>query len=153
MKKLISIGIALALLTMAVVPAAVGADPYGEGTYEDPPTYAKVPFAMIASGFALVGNLMGPLEPLLAGAGVSLPIALEDVGAVTDEVAGWTYGPLSWSVDMMGWGMDLGAGIVGAVGPTLGLPEWIGDVISDIACGLFTPWNEAIDSDTFSPCP
>jgi hypothetical protein len=42
-KKLISIGVALALLTMVVVPGAVAA-------YTTPDTYAKVPFAIIQSG-------------------------------------------------------------------------------------------------------
>ena len=51
MKKLISIGVALALLAMVVVPGAVAA-------YTPPVTYAKVPFAIIQSGFELIGDLL-----------------------------------------------------------------------------------------------
>lgn len=140
MKKLISIGVALALLTMAIVPVAAAAQ-----DYDPPPTYAKTPFAMIASGFQLLANLWPDLDTAL---GIGMPW----VGGVFEELTAWTYGPLSWSVDMLGWGVDLVAGIVDALGPTLGLPEWIGGVVSDIACGLFTPWTEVV-APPLDPCP
>jgi hypothetical protein len=46
-KKLISIGVALALLTMVVVPGAVAA-------VDDPDTYAKATFSIMAAGIELL---------------------------------------------------------------------------------------------------
>ena len=54
MKKLISIGVAVALLAMVVLPVAVAADE----CYTTPATYAKIPFAIVQSGFQLVGSIL-----------------------------------------------------------------------------------------------
>ena len=137
MKKLISIGVALALLTMAVVPGAVGA-------YTEPATFAKIPFAIIQSGLELVGDLLASLATTLG-----LPDWLDDVVLT---IAPWTGGPLSWTVDMLAWGLDLGAGILDALAPVLGLPTWLGDLVSEIACGLFTPFTTNITGPPFAPC-
>jgi hypothetical protein len=56
-KKLISIGVALALLTMAVVPAVTAAQCDYDGI--EPDTYAKIPFAILESGFHMVGQFLG----------------------------------------------------------------------------------------------
>ena len=143
MKKLISIGVALALLTMAVVPAAVAAD-----DYDLPETYAKVPFAIIASGFQLLENLWPDLD-------VALGMDMLWLGNVFGELAAWTGGPLGWSVDFLAWGVDLTGKVVAAV-PMITdmLPEGLDlEVIFEtIACGLMTCWSATNCTGEFDPC-
>jgi len=142
-KKLISIGVALALLTMAVVPAAVAADDLSASNYTAPQTYAKTPFALIASGFSMLTNLWPSLDSAL---GMDMPW----LGDVFEEFAYWTYGPLAWTVDMMGWGIALGADVVGDLdaiieGMGLELPFAMSDVsgiLSTVACGLRTCFDD-----------
>ena len=105
MKKLISIGVALALLTMVVVPGTAAA-------YTEPATFAKVPFAIIQSGIELAGTLLDQL-----GAELSLPEWL--TSNVTTPIAEWAGGPLAWVVDMLAWGMGVGGDIMGL------LPDYI----------------------------
>ena len=139
MKKLISIGVALALLTMAVVPGAVAA-------YTTPDTYAKVPFAILASGFELLETLWPDLDAAL---GMDM-LWLE---TIFGELASWTAGPLSWTVDMLAWGLGLGADIMDALDPVIGpLPLPVGDLLNDIACGLMTCWSATNCTGTFDPC-
>ena len=146
MKKLISIGVALALLTMAILPGAVAAQ------YTEPETYAKVPFAIIQSGLELIGDIIVALEP----AGLGLPTWIADV---TDTIAPWAGGPLSWTVDMLGWGIWLVGDIVGSLdslvtGMGIDLPfelSEIAGIFNTIACGLFTPWTDVVAPD-FDPC-
>lgn len=141
MKKLISIGVALALLTMAVVPGAVAA-------YEPPATYSKVPFAILASGIELVGEVVAAV-PMIADA---LPEGL-NITAITGLIAPWTAGPLSWTVDMLAWGLDLGATLWTSVNDMfeIGFPE-IGTLLSDVACGLMLCWSDTECSGNFTPC-
>ncbi len=139
MKKLISIGVALALLTMAVVPGAVAA-------YETPPTYSKVPFAIIASGFELLANLWPDLDAAL---GMDM-LWLEGVFV---ELGAWSFGPLSWTVDMLAWGLGLGGTIMDALDPVVGpFPLPIGDLLNDVACGLLTCWSATNCTGEFTPC-
>jgi hypothetical protein len=143
-KKLISIGVALALLTMAILPGAVAA-------YEEPATYAKVPFAIIQSGLELIGDIIGALP-----AELGIPAWIADV---TDTIAPWAGGPLSWTVDMLGWGIWLVGDIVGSLdsliaGMGMELPfelSEIAGIFNTIACGLFTPWTTVAAPD-FDPC-
>ena len=149
MKKLISIGVVLAILTMAVMPAVTAAQcdyPDGDGTGIVPDTYAKIPFAILESGFAMVGELLDALGPTLG-----LP---DFVNAdLVNTIGGWAGGPLSWTVDMLGWGLSLLGGILGSLAPTLGLPDWLDDVVNDIACGLFTPFTCVVPgAPAFDPC-
>jgi len=140
-KKLISIGVALALLTMVVVPGAVAA-------YDPPETYSKVPFAILASGIELVGEVVAAV-PMIADA---LPVGL-DITAITGLIAPWTAGPLSWTVDMLAWGLDLGATLWTSVDTmfSIGFPE-IGDILSTVSCGLMMCWSATNCSGTFVPC-
>ena len=142
MKKLISIGVALALLTMAVVPAAVAAI-----EYEPPVTYSKVPFAIVEAGFQLVGSLLETLGPTLG-----LPEWLD--AAMMGDIGGFAGGPLSWTVDMLAWGISLGGDVLGILEPLLGLPEDLDLVglMDTIACGLLTCWSATNCTGTFSPC-
>ena len=142
MKKLISIGVALALLTMAVVPGAVAA-------YEEPETYSKIPFAIIASGFDLMANLWPDLD-------VALDTGLPWLTGVFTELADWTGGPLSWTVDMLAWGIDLAGVVIGGV-PMIAdaLPAGLDleGLFSDIACGLQTCWAATnCTVGGFDPC-
>ena len=144
MKKLVSIGIALALLTMAVMPAVTAAQCDYDGVQPD--TYAKIPFAILETGLMMIGDLIDILGPDLG-----LPAFV--TSTLFDTIAGWTGGPLSWTVDMLGWGIALVGGILNALGPTLGLPDWLGGVVNDIACGLFTPFECVVAGvPPFDPC-
>ena len=141
MKKLVSIGVALALLTMAVVPATAAA-------YEPPDTFAKIPFAIIQSGFDLVGILLADLaEPL------GLPEWIEPLMSPIGE---WAGGPLAWTVDMVGWGVTLMGSIVEGIEPLMAdyLPEGLDlpDLINRCACALFQGY-EAVSANFTSPCP
>jgi hypothetical protein len=138
-KKLISIGVALALLAMVVVPCAVAA-------YDTPDTYAKVPFAIISTGFLLLGDILDALPPDLG-----VP---DWLGSLMGPLSEWTAGPLSWTVDMLAWGMDLGSTIWNAVAATLGMEDLpVGTVLHTVACGLFTCWAPSGCSGNLSPCP
>jgi len=142
-KKLISIGVALALLTMAVVPGAVAAQcPPSDYTYPD--TYAKIPFAIIQSGLELLETLWPDLDTAL---GIGMPW----VGPVFGELGAWAGGPLAWTVDMLGWGLGIVQGIVVALGPTLGLPDFVGDLLTEIVCKVFTPFDCVVGA-AWDPC-
>ena len=141
MKKLISIGVALALLTMAVVPGAVAA-------YDPPATYSKVPFAIVASGIELIGDIVTEI-PMIADA---LPEGL-DIAAITGLIGPWVNGPLSWSVDFLSWGLELGAEIWELADSAfdIGLPE-VGDILYIMSCKLLTCWSATNCTGTFVPC-
>lgn len=140
MKKVISIGVALALLTMAILPTGVAAQ------YTDPESYAKIPFAIVASLIDLVVELLPGIEAVMG----ELPLPLD---TMLPAVADWAYGPLSWTVDMLGWGLSLFADIFGVLDTELelGMP-WIETLIDTIACGIFTPWAPYA-GPAFDPCP
>lgn len=141
MKKLISIGVALALLTMAVVPGVAAA-------YTPPVTYAKVPFAIIQSGLELMGDLLDILQT----AGLGLPTWLDS--SLTDPIAGWAGGPLSWTVDMLAWVLELGEEVWTLVDTTfsIGYPA-IGQIMTIMSCKLMTCWSATNCSGYyFCPC-
>jgi hypothetical protein len=137
-KKLLSIGVALALLTMAVVPGAVAAYDY------EPETYAKVPFAVLSEGLALVGQLLD-----MANSKFSLGLPAGGIAQFTDLIADFTYGPLGWTVDMVAWGVDLVAAVVGSAGALveamgMTLPFDLAEIetiLHDLACGLLQEWD------------
>ena len=147
MKKLISIGVALALLTMAVVPGAVAAQDI------EPTTYAKIPFAIIGSGLEMVADLWTELD-------VALEMDMPWISTVLDIMAPWTAGPLGWTVDMLSWGVSLlGAVLADAQGLIEGmgvdLPIDLGDVAvlcDRVACGLLQPWSDNVTGSAFDPC-
>jgi hypothetical protein len=138
-KKLISIGVALALLTMAVVPGAVAA-------YTPPDTYAKVPFAIIQSGLELVGDIVGALPT-----DMGIPAWIADI---TDTMAPWAGGPLSWTVDMLAWGMSVMGDIMVLLEPVIGdtLPIDLGGLFDLIACDLMMCWSATNCTGEFAPC-
>jgi tetrahydromethanopterin S-methyltransferase subunit C len=140
-KKLISIGVALALLALVVMPAAAAA-------YTEPQTYAKIPFAIVASGLQMLSEMWPDLSDALG------MTSLDWVGGVLCQVGGWTYGPLAWSVDMMAWGMGLVGDILGALPTDLGLPDWLPTIVTSIVDALkacFTP--TVCTNSTYPACP
>jgi hypothetical protein len=148
-KKLISIGVALALVAMVVLPFGVTAS----GTYVEPTTYAKIPFAIVQSGL----NMMGQMLDIVGGT-LGLPAWLN--ATTLDVVAEWAGGPLGWSVDMLAWGLDLVGEVLGGLQPILtamnvSLPLDLGlvtDLFTLVACKLLMPWNNASSTMNFTPC-
>jgi hypothetical protein len=146
-KKIISIGVALALLTMAVVPGAVAA-------YTPPDTYSKVPFAIVESGFVMLQDV---LQALIDGA--ILPADMDWIPGLMPTIGEWAGGPLSWTVDMLAWGIALTGDVVEGLDPIITavageLPVDLGEVaglFDTVACGLLTCFTEGCIG-TFDPC-
>jgi hypothetical protein len=135
-KKLISIGVALALLAMVVVPVAVAAD-----TYTPPVNYSKIPFQILGTGVEMVGNLVNAL-------GVSLGTL--NITAITGTVAPWIEGPFSWLTELTGWTMVAVGDVVGAAADVVGAVAGnstaayltdIQPVFYTMAARLFDPWG------------
>lgn len=155
MKKLISIGVVLALMALVVVPGAVAA----QCSYGDPPitpsTYSKIPFTIVGTGFYLLGDILDSL--VTAGL---LPDNLSFLPGLMQPIGDWAMGPLAWSVDMLGWGIGVGATLIGGLSPVLtamgidlGMDLTpLGDWLNTIACSVFQPWNCNVTGATFSPC-
>jgi hypothetical protein len=124
---------------MAVVPGAVAA-------YDPPATYAKVPFAIIQSGVELVGTLLDQL-----GEQQGLPAWL--TSNITDPVAEWAGGPLSWTVDMLAWGMGVMGDIMGILPASITdqIPMDLGSLFDIIACDLLTCFSDNCTGE-FCPC-
>jgi len=138
-KKLVSIGVALALLTMAVVPGAVAAEEI------TPDTFAKIPFAIIGTGLQLAGDLLDILGPEL-----ELPAWLNS--SLTEPMAQWAAGPLSWTVDMLAWAATLGGSLMALISDLLGdIPIDLEGLFNTIACGLFQGY-ESISGNFTDPC-
>jgi len=137
-KKLVSIGVALALLVMVVVPGTAGAYTI------EPVTYSKIPFAIIGSGLEVVAELVPSIEAVVG----DLPIPLDDV---LNSVAPWTAGPLAWTVDMLAWGLALMADVYAIADDAfdIGCPD-IEDILNTMAEGLMWCWGE---NCTAAPLP
>ena len=158
MKKLISIGVALAVLAMVVLPIGAAAQgPCDIGDFAAPTTYAKIPFAILQSGFTLLG---GVLE-VLATEGL-LPASFSWLPALMTPLGDWVGGPLGWTVDMLAWGLSLFGAVMApvqalltAMGIDLGGLDlaMIGDITDAVACGLFTPFVcNLTNPDPWTPC-
>lgn len=145
MKKLVSIGVALALLTMVLVPVGVAAQ-----EVEDPGTYSKTPFGILGSGVQMVGNVLGDLGPILTAAGIELPIDLADLTPITETVGDWTAVDLAWMTDMTAWSMvavgDVVATVLGVsfIADMMGDTDLTGieDVFYVLGARLWDPWGE-----------
>ncbi len=140
MKKIISIGVALALLCMAVVPVAVAAD-------TPPATYAKIPFTILGSGLNLIGDLVTALQP----AGIGIP---SWITGVMTPVATWVEGPFSYLTELTAWSMvavgDVVAkanGIIKTLAPTANLP------LGDVATMFYVIANRVFDAWGTLPTP
>ena len=152
MKKLISIGVALALLTMAVVPAAVAA-----ADIVDPGSYSKTPFGVLGSGIQLVGTIVTNLATLIDGFG--LPVSAVELAGVLDTVGGWTGVNLAWLTDMSGWSMVVVGDVVSVIKPlaaTMGFDTYV-DPIADIfyvlGARVFDAWDSLTPGGVSDPLP
>jgi hypothetical protein len=140
-KKLISIGVALALLTMVVVPAAVAA----AGFPDDPGTYSKTPFGILGTGIQLVGTIVTDLATAIDGFG--LPVSAAEIAGVLNSVGGWTGEELAWLTDMTGWSMVAVGDVVGVIKPlaaTMGFDAYIepvADVFYMLGARIFDTWG------------
>jgi hypothetical protein len=105
-KKLISIGVVLALVALVVLPVAVGAD----GNYTEPATFAKIPFGIVASGFYLGQSILNALVTAAV-----LPSSLNWLPDLMPTLGDWVATPLSWSVDMVAWGVWMVGDLCGAL--------------------------------------
>jgi hypothetical protein len=130
-KKLICIGVALALLALVVVPATVGATaPY------TPETFAKIPFAIIADGLNMTGTLLSILTGITPSLGIPtwLPTLIP-------PIADFTAGPLSWSVDMVAWMIKAAGYVLNGLAPVLGLPTWISGTCDNLSKTIWWCYN------------
>jgi hypothetical protein len=147
-KKIISIGVALALLAMVVVPAAVAAD-----FPTDPGTYSKTPFGILGTGIQMIGSIVTDLSSVLDG---FLPAGLtsSDLAGVLDTVGTWTGGNLAWLTDMTGWGMVAVGDVVTVIKPlaaTMGFDTYIppiADVFYVLGGRIFDDWGSLAVSGT-----
>lgn len=145
MKKLISIGVALALLTMVVVPVGVAA----QDEITDPGTFSKTPFGILGSGIQLVGGIINDLSAMIDDFG--LPIAATDLASVVNTVGGWTGVELAWMTDMTAWSMVLVGDVAKTAVPvmeafgidaaTLPVAD-IADIFYVVGARLWDPWGE-----------
>ena len=140
MKKIISIGVALAVLAMVVLPVGVAAD-------DPPPTYAKIPFTIMGESLTLIGDLIASLD---AKMDLGLPL---DVSQVTAPIAVFIQGPLSYTVDLLAWGLEVLEQILGTLLTAFDMTDymWMADVVTDIACKLYTPFGN-VTGPAFDPC-
>jgi hypothetical protein len=139
-KKLISIGLVLAILALVVLPVSAAA----YTPYQEPTTYAKIPFAIIAAVFGLLQNVWPALDVALG----------MDMGWLTDvfgETADFTFGPLGWTVDMMAWGLGVGGAVIDSLSAVIDLPFDVGGLLNAIACSMFAPFGNVTGSE-FTPC-
>jgi hypothetical protein len=123
------------------VPIAVQCDYDGIA----PTTYAKIPFAIVQSGFHLVGQILDA-----AGSSLGLPAWITPT--LVDDIGSWVGGPLSWSVDMLAWGLGLVGTVLDSLASTLGLPDWLAPTVNTIACQLFAPFSCNVTGAAFTPC-
>lgn len=152
MKKLISIGVALALLVTFMVPVAVAA----QDPIEDPGTYSKTPFGILGSGIQLVGELLGDLDPII-GAVAELPIDLAELTPIMAKVGEWTAIDLAWMTDMTAWSMVLVGdvaktsvpllGVLGVDEETLPMAD-VADMLYVVGARLWDPWGEYLGDAT-----
>jgi len=140
-KKLISIGVALALLAMVIVPVTVAAqDDYQPVAYNS--TYSKIPFGILSTGLNLIAELLGP--DALGGA-LALPAWLPDaVGPVAD----WVGGPFAWLTELTAWSMVTVGDVMAKAVPLLGVlgvdPETL--PLDAVATLFYTIANRIFDT-------
>jgi len=151
-KKLISIGVALALLTMAVVPVGVAA-----ADITDPGTYSKTAFGVLGSGIQLAGDVVLALATAIDGFG--LPVSASEIAGVLDIVGEWTGINLAWLTDMTGWSMVAVGDIVGVITPladTMGFGDYtepISDVFYVLGGRIFDAWDSLTVAVPLNPLP
>ena len=106
MKKLISIGVVVALLALVVLPGVVGADTIM------PSTYAKIPFGILSTGISLLGDIVTALPASITGG-----TDLSWIPTILNPVADWVGGPLAWLTELTAWTMVTVGDVVAALPP------------------------------------
>jgi len=138
-KKLISIGVALALLTMVVVPIGVAAEDYPD----DPGAYSKTPFGILGTGIELIGDLVANVPYVN-----DMLIEYVDVSVVTGLIGPYAGENLAWMTDMTAWSM---VAVGDVVKTALGLPviadalpvelAGVEDIFYVLGSRLWDPWG------------
>jgi hypothetical protein len=137
MKRLISIGVALALLSLAAAPIAAAGDDYTR-----PDTYSQIPFSIVGSTLALIGDVLHTIFGTLWG----VPRIFERVGLfVGTSVAG---GVNNLTGDTATLGGDVFEIIGEDSGSSIGA---VADIFHTIACALFVPFGNYTGTP-FEPC-
>jgi hypothetical protein len=138
-KKIIGIGVALALLTMVVVPVGASAQTW---TYNVTPynsTYSKIPFGILGTGVELIGEVINALGPNITG---SLPF---NITAVTGLVGPWIEGPFSWLTELTGWTMVAAGDVLSSIN-SLAVTFGFGNYTGPLANMLYVLGNRMFDS-------
>ena len=125
MKKLISIGIVLALLVTFVVPATVGAD---ECCVDDPCPAAVPDPQTNTLGGALVWTILGVQYIMGRAVGDTTAHIAGTLGAFSDDLATPLFKGVSVIADGVG-------GLLSGLGDMIGMPDII-NPIADILTGL-----------------
>ena len=152
MKKLISIGVALALLVTFMVPVAVGAD-----FPDDPGEYSKTPFGILGSAIVLVGDIVNDLATTIDGLG--LPVTAAEIAGVLGSVGDWTGINLAWMTDMTGWSMVAVGDVVTVIEPladTMGFGDYmkpVADIFYVIGARIFDAWDSLVPGGDSDPLP
>ena len=130
----------MAILALVVLPVSAAA----YTPYQEPTTYAKIPFAIVASGFGLLQEIWPALDTALA---MGMPWLTDVFGGLAD----WSFGPLSWTVDMLAWGLGVGGTVIDALSGVITLPFPVGDLLNAIACACFAPYGN-VTGASWNPC-
>jgi hypothetical protein len=111
-KKIISIGVVVALLALVVVPVWAGAASYNSTPDKAAAaTYSKIPFGILGT----LVNVFADIWPDLTG-GLNIT-GMDWVGGVLGAVGNWTMGPFSWLTDLTGWTMVAVGDVISAIKP------------------------------------
>ena len=154
MKKLISIGVALALMVTFMVPVAVGAD-----EIVDPGEYSKTPFGILGSGIQLVGDILLGLSGVIDDFIADFGMTTADIAGVTEDVGYWVGVDLAWMTDMTGWSMVAVGDVVTVIEPLaveLGFEQYIkpiADIFYVIGARVFDAWGSLIPGGDSDPLP
>ena len=137
MKKLISIGVALALLALLVIPFTVAAA-------DDTPTtatYSKIPFGILGEGLNTITDIVVALPASLTGG-----TDLSWIGSVITPISGYVEGPLSWLTDLTGWSMVAVGDVVSQADTIIGAVATLPFPLSDVATMFYTIANRMFDA-------
>jgi hypothetical protein len=139
-KKLISIGVALALLAMVIVPVTVAAQDYTPTAYNS--TYSKIPFGILSTGLALIGDVVAALPASITGG-----TDLSWIGSVIDPVAGWVGGPFAWLTELTAWTMITVGDVVSQADAIIGAVATLPFPLKDVATIFYTVGNRMFDNN------
>ncbi len=141
MRKLISVGVGVAMIVALMLPMAVAGD-----WPDDPGAYSKTPFGIMGSVYYLAGDIVIDLSHVLEGV-VGDRIPPEDIAATLHTIGDWHAVNLAWSTDMTGWSMVVVGDVLTVLTPladNFGRGHYVkpvADVYYVVAGRIFDPWN------------